>query len=58
MLIGMCEINFTVGKISIEEVAFFFPLTYNTYMPESNLFSRIDEGGIREKNDLKWKDLM
>ena len=36
----------------------FFPLTYNTNMPESNLFSRIDEGEIREKNDLKRKDLI
>ena len=58
MLIGMCELNFTVGKISISLVAFFFSLMYNTYMPESNLFSRIDEGEIREKNDLKRKDLM
>ena len=36
----------------------FFPLTYNTNMTESNLFSRIDEGEIREKNDLKRKDLI
>ena len=40
----MSKLNFTVGKISISKVAFFFSLTYNANMPESNLFSIIDKG--------------
>ena len=42
-LIGMCRLNFTVGKISNLKVAF-FSLTYDANMPESNLFSIVDEG--------------
>ena len=43
-LIGMCKLNFNVGKISNSKVAFFFSLTYNANMLDSNLFSIIDEG--------------
>ena len=44
----MCMLDFTAGKISITKVAFFFSLTYNANMSESNLFSIIDEGGNRK----------
>ena len=54
--IGMCEPNFTVGKIWISKVVFFC-LTYNANMLELNFFSRIDESGYRRWNGLKWKDL-
>ena len=38
-LIGMCKLNFNVGKSSILKVVFFFCLTYNAKMLESKSMS-------------------